>query len=636
MNKDIPTDAELLQASVCPSEQTKECFLGDCPVCCDVEEVAQKFVMEKLSKEATFEYYQWNKDSEKELCQTSFEETKHLLTKQLAPMRRHNCVAKHQHAELKKLKESLGEHEAILHVDFAENFNIKQQKEIMSAHFKQSEKSQVTIYIAIVYMPNNKMSFAIVSDCLSHDKYSVAAFNRKLLTEATKCMPGLKTLHVFSDGAAGQFKNRFTLSLLTEPVLLNDSIEDMDWSFFATAHGKGPIDGIGGTVKRVVWRRILREQAVINSAKEFAEVASTACPGINILFVSNEEVQAVMKELDEVWSEKAPKTIPNTRKYHFFKAINASYGSPSAIKASDLTCFESQKQFQQDEMSDAEMSDSDPSERQDTDNDMQGNPNGEENLGATAMSQYIAFLKAKGLQLNGITPCDGNCFFWAVSKQISSLEMDLSIKELRKRSIDFLKNMTAREKEELDEFITQPSFKDYITNMAKKGSYADHIMVEAMSKVLKVSIQIIMSTGDVIIGPGFDKKIQLGYIPELQHYVAIKPKQDEVDPNAPVDIEVEHYYAVDYVDRFYIGRVLADAGNGFWKVKFLHQQSTDGILHFLWPERDDVDKVHSSCIFWGPVFLEGCLDFTVQNIEDIEAVFRARQFKIADSKLAKI
>ena len=243
-------------------------------------------------------------------------------------------------------------------------------------------------------MPNKRISSAIVSDWSRHNKYSVAAFNWKLLTEAKKCMPGLKTLYVFSNGAAGQFKYRFTLSFLTEPDLLNDSIKNMDWSFF------------GGTVKRVVWRRILREQAVIT--KEFAEIASTACPCINILFVSNKEVQAAMKELDEVWSEKAPKTIPNTWKYHFFKALIASYGSLSAIKASDRTCFESQKQFQQDEMSDAEMSGSDPSERQDTDNDMQWNPNREENLEASAMSQYIAFLTEKGLQLNGFTPSDGN------------------------------------------------------------------------------------------------------------------------------------------------------------------------------------------------------------------------------------
>ena len=28
----------------------------------------------------------------------------------------------------------------------------------------------------------------------------------------------------------------------------------MIWSFFATFHGKGAVDGIGGMVKRSVWR----------------------------------------------------------------------------------------------------------------------------------------------------------------------------------------------------------------------------------------------------------------------------------------------------------------------------------------------------------------------------------------------
>ena len=155
-------------------------------------------------------------------------------------------------------------------------------------------------------------------------------------------------------------------------------------------------------------------------------------------------------------------------------------------------------------MSDAEMSGSDPSERQDTDNDMQWNPNREENLEASAMSQYIAFLTEKGLQLNGFTPSDGNCFFWAVSKQISSLKMNLSIEELQKRSIDFLK------KKNLMNSSHREVSKTTSWTWKKNGSYADHIMVvEAMSKLLKVNIQIIMSTGDVIIGPGFDKRSNL-------------------------------------------------------------------------------------------------------------------------------
>ena len=112
----------------------------------------------------------------------------------------------------------------------------------------------------------------------------------------------------------------------------------------------------------------------------------------------------------------------------------------------------------------------------------------------------------------------------------------------------------------------------------------------------------------------------------MKHYVAIKSKQNTEEP---IQVAAEHYYAVDYVDRFYIGRVLSDEGNGFYQVKFLHQQVTDGVRHFRWPERDDLDKVHLSCIFWGPIYLNGCFDFTVDNIEEIEAAFRAKQVNIA-------
>ena len=43
--------------------------------------------------------------------------------------------------------------------------------------------------------------------------------------------------------------------------------------FFATSHGKGVVDGIGGTVKRAVWRYVRSEQAHITNAKEYAEIA---------------------------------------------------------------------------------------------------------------------------------------------------------------------------------------------------------------------------------------------------------------------------------------------------------------------------------------------------------------------------
>ena len=77
----------------------------------------------------------------------------------------------------------------------------------------------------------------------------VAAYNRTILDHAAASGIDVSMIHFSSDGAGGQLKNHFTLSLLLRPELLHADAEEIDWSFFATSHSKGPVDGVGGTVK---------------------------------------------------------------------------------------------------------------------------------------------------------------------------------------------------------------------------------------------------------------------------------------------------------------------------------------------------------------------------------------------------
>ena len=37
----------------------------------------------------------------------------------------------------------------------------------------------------------------------------------------------------------------------------------VDWSFFATSHGKGENDGLGGDVKNAVWRQTMQLKVVV-------------------------------------------------------------------------------------------------------------------------------------------------------------------------------------------------------------------------------------------------------------------------------------------------------------------------------------------------------------------------------------
>ncbi|KAK2565513.1 hypothetical protein P5673_010597 [Acropora cervicornis] len=77
-------------------------------------------------------------------------------------------------------------------------------------------------------------------------------------------------------------------------------------------------------------------------------------------------------------------------------------------------------------------------------------------------------------------------------------------------------------------------------------------------------------------------------------------------------------YAVDYVNTFYFGRVVSVEGC-FVELKFLHSKSSTS---YDWPRTDDVDRVHYSCIFYGPVLLEGNYPFTISSQREVQKVHR--------------
>ena len=60
----------------------------------------------------------------------------------------------------------------------------------------------------------------------------------------------------------------------------------IEWHYFVTSHGKGVVDGIGGTVKRMVWNAVsTRKVCTVTDAKTFAEVAKSVCNTINVVYI---------------------------------------------------------------------------------------------------------------------------------------------------------------------------------------------------------------------------------------------------------------------------------------------------------------------------------------------------------------
>ena len=100
----------------------------------------------------------------------------------------------------------------------------------------------------------------------------------------------------------------------------------IEWHYNEAHQGKGPMDGIGGTLKNLVYRRVLSGDAVINTPPKFAEF-SNQISSVNCLFLDKPEF---IQEPEEVSTHANTVNIesskfsrvrngPHSFSNHFFK-----------------------------------------------------------------------------------------------------------------------------------------------------------------------------------------------------------------------------------------------------------------------------------------------------------------------------
>ena len=151
------------------------------------------------------------------------------------------------------------------------------------------------------------------------DKYLTTIAMLKILSQLLLKHPTITVLSLFSDGAAQHFKQSFFFNAVTHlPNLLGVEHLKIIYDFFATSHGKGAVDGIGGSAKRggneCLWlpifqtlyfsspgvmSRVLARKAIVKTAKDFAITGSAACPAVKFIYIGKAEVESKIKALDE-------------------------------------------------------------------------------------------------------------------------------------------------------------------------------------------------------------------------------------------------------------------------------------------------------------------------------------------------
>lgn len=236
---------------------------------------------------------------------------------------RHDFLAKSQASYFARKKETIEVGEVVVSLDFAENYSFVVQNAIQSHHWS---NSQATLHPYVIYYRDNETikheNYVIISEKVTHDSSSVHLFNFKLV-EFLKDKLGvnnIKTIFYFSDGAASQYKNKYNfLNLIYHQ---SDFNIDAEWNFFATSHGKGACDGVGGTVKRHAYRTSVQRDNDhhIISAKSLFEWAKSFFKNINFGFCSQDEHDSHETRYKSRHDQAI--TIKNTRQFHFFKSVN--------------------------------------------------------------------------------------------------------------------------------------------------------------------------------------------------------------------------------------------------------------------------------------------------------------------------
>ena len=62
------------------------------------------------------------------------------------------------------------------------------------------------------------------------------------------------------------------------------------WNYFASSHGKGPVDGVGGIIKRYVTSRMIQRKFIVQDIDSFKAV-SEGC-AINVITMRKSDIDS--------------------------------------------------------------------------------------------------------------------------------------------------------------------------------------------------------------------------------------------------------------------------------------------------------------------------------------------------------
>lgn len=129
-----------------------------------------------------------------------------------------------------------------------------------------------------------------------------------------------KILKIWSDGPSSQFKNKYNACLILH-------VEKMFgikiiWNYFATAHGKDCVDGIGATAKTIVRKHIRARDVVVNNAFDFVRAFCMMPSKIAIEEMTDKQIETINADLEIAELFSKAKNVRNIFSAHQIQVLN--------------------------------------------------------------------------------------------------------------------------------------------------------------------------------------------------------------------------------------------------------------------------------------------------------------------------
>ena len=309
-NKPV-TFRDFISGIVCDQDQ-EDCMLGKCKKCPGLHKMKPSEPRKECS------WYEWE-ETEKKRISGTFLQCFETLKKKVSEFLRHTYVKRKQAEKFKQMRDNLEEGHVLIQMDFSENYACLEQDEIQTAHWGHKQLLVFTACAWYLDTSGNRtcQSFACISNVkeVPKDKFYVHCAIQKIICELKKKID-ISVVNFWTDGAASQFKSRYMLCNMT--YLLKQEIQ-ASWHFFATSHGKGAVDGIGGEVKRQARLAALSGEARVQNAKEFIKVVKKKTKSICVIEIENDCVEREREVLNGRWD--GIDAIPSIQKNHYFETV---------------------------------------------------------------------------------------------------------------------------------------------------------------------------------------------------------------------------------------------------------------------------------------------------------------------------